>query len=108
MAFHGPGEPKDLRYLGWKLGVYPQNVDEALDTMIADSHRDNLVLGKTKEQLIKRFGFVSSVSEADEYVNYCYDNSQYRGKPVLFLRKSHWMVSLENGRANILVLVKGC
>src|ERR1700751_3331194 len=46
----GPGDPRDLRYQAWKLGVYPLRIDDALDTMIEDPHRDSIVIGKTKEQ----------------------------------------------------------
>ena len=75
--------------------------------MIGDPHRNDVVIGKTKEQLASRFGFVSSTPRND-YVKYCYDNSQYRAKPVLFIRNSNWMVLMNDGMAEGLVLAKGC
>lgn len=106
--YYGPYESKDLRYQCWRLGLYPLKIDGALETMVVDPRRDTLVLGKTQEQLLSKFGYVSSVAEADNYVKYCYENSQYRGETVLLLRKSHWMVVMTNGRASDLLFVKGC
>lgn len=103
----GPGDPRDLRYQAWKLGVYPLGIDDALDTMIEDPHRDSIVIGKTKEQLASRFGFVSS-APGNGYIKYCFDNSPYRGKSVLFIRNSNWMVLMKDGTADGLVRAKGC
>jgi hypothetical protein len=106
--FHGPNDTKDLRYQGWRLGIYPFSLDQATSTMILDVHRDDLVIGKTRGELVKRFGYVISLDQASDYIKYCYSNSDYRGKQVLFLRKSNWQVVMKNGRAEELVLVKGC
>jgi hypothetical protein len=106
--YYGPYQSKDLRYQCWKLGLYSLKIKDALETMVVDPRRDTLVLGRTQEQLVSKFGYVSSIEEADNYVKYCYDNSQYRGTEVLFLRKSHWMVAMTNGRASGLLFVKGC
>jgi hypothetical protein len=106
--FHGPVDRKDLRYQAWKHGLYPFNVESAVETMIADPNRDSLVLGKTVPQLTAKFGYLRTAEQATPYEQYCYENSSYRGKPVLYLRNSNWMVLMENGRAAELVLVKGC
>jgi len=103
----GPGDPRDLRYQAWKLGVYPLRIDDALDIMIRDPHRNSVVIGKTKDQLANRFGFVSS-AQGNSYVRYCFDNSPYRGKSVLFIRNSNWMVLMNDGIADGLLLAKGC
>ena len=87
--------------------MYPLHIDYALETMIEDPHRNDIVIGKTKEQLASRFGFVSSTS-GNDYVKYCYDNSQYRGRSALFIRNSKWMVLMSDGMADGLVLAKGC
>jgi hypothetical protein len=106
--YHGPGESRDLRYQARKLGVYPMDVDQATGSMIADVHRDSLVIGKTQDELIKKFGYVTALENASGYVKYCYFNSPYYGTPVLMLRKSNWMVLMKDGRATNLILVKGC
>jgi hypothetical protein len=103
----GPDDPRDLRYQAWKLGVYPLRIDDALGLMTGDPHRDSLVIGKTKEQLVSRFGSVSP-TPGNDYVKYCYDNSPYRGKSVLFIRNSNWMVLMKDSVADSLVLAKGC
>lgn len=103
----GSGDPRDLRYQAWKLGVYPLRIDDALGTMVGDPHRDSVVIGKTREQLVSKFGFVSS-TPGNQYVKYCYDNSPYRGESVLFIRNSNWMVLMKKGVAAELLLTKGC
>jgi hypothetical protein len=103
----GADDPRDLRYQGWKLGLYPLRIDAALNVMINDSHRDSLVVGKTSEELDRRFGSVSPVP-GNTYVKNCYENSPYRGTSVLFIRNSNWMVLMKDGVADGLVLAKGC
>jgi hypothetical protein len=106
--YYGPYESKDLRYRCWRLGLYPLKIEGALETMVVDPRRDTLVLGKTQKQLVSKFGYVSSIADADNYAKYCYENSQYRRTTVLLLRKSHWMVVMTNGRASDLLFVKDC
>jgi hypothetical protein len=103
----GPGDPRDLRYQAWKLCAYPLRIDDALGFMIRDPHRERVVIGKSREQLVRRFGFVSS-TPGNAYVTYCYDNSPFRGESVLFIRNSNWMVLMKDGVADGLVLAKGC
>jgi hypothetical protein len=108
VMFHGSNDTKDLRYQGWKLGIFPFDLDQATSTMILDAHRDELVLGKTRADLATRFGYVTSLAEASDYIKYCYNNSDYLGKQVLFLRRSNWQVVMNDDHAVDLVLVKGC
>jgi len=103
-----PSDPKGPRYQGWKLGIYPLDPDIALDAMIADPHRDKLVMGKTKGELAKRFGYVTSIGEASKHVQLCYADSHLRGKPALVLRDSWWVIAMEDGRAIDMVYEKGC
>jgi hypothetical protein len=103
-----PGDRKDLRYQAWKLGLCPMDLDQAVSTMVGDIYPDKLVVGKTREELVKKFGYVSSLSQASEYVRYCYYNYPHDERQVLILRKSNWMVLMNNGRAEQLILVKGC
>jgi len=103
----GADDPRDLRYQAWKLGLYSLRTDAALNVMISDSHRDSLVVGKTREEIDRRFGSVSPVP-GNTYVKHCYENSPYRGTSVLFIRNSNWMVRMKDGVAAGLVLAKGC
>ena len=106
--YHGPGDRKDLRYQMWKLGLYPMDLDQATSTMVGDIFPDRLVVGKTREELVRKFGYVTSLENSSDYIRYCYFNSPYFGTPVLILRRSNWMVLMKDGRAASLILVKGC
>jgi|SRR5580658_8675270 hypothetical protein len=108
IAFHDPDDPKNLLYQCWKVGICSINLDQAIHTMVLDSRRDGLVVGKTEGQIIRKFGFVTSLNEASDYIKKCYDNPADRGTRVLFLRHSEWAVTMENGRAVKIVFVKGC
>ena len=104
-----PGQdPKGFEYIGWRLGLPSLNPDLALGSMIGDVHRDGLVIGKTRDELVKKFGYVTEVNRHSAYWWYCYFNSPYYGKDVLILRRSNWMVVMKDGRAEELVLLKGC
>jgi hypothetical protein len=103
----GHDDPRDLRYQAWKIGLYPLEVDQALNMMIGDSDRDAIVIGKTKQQLDRKFGTLSPVP-GNAYIKHCYENSPYRGSSVLFVRNSNWMVRMKDGIAESLVLAKGC
>jgi len=109
-TYPGPDDPKGLMYVGWRLGLPTLDPDRALGTMVGDRHRDGLVIGKTREELVRRFGFVTSLDEpSSQYVRFCYNNfDYYRVKQVLILRRSNWMVVMKDDRAVDLVLVKGC
>ncbi len=106
--YYGPYEHKDLRYQCWKLGFYPLKIDGALETMVVDPRHDSLVLGKTEEQLVRKFGYVLPITQAPQYDQLCNETSPYRGQSVLILRRSNWMVLMENGRGKDLILLKGC
>ena len=108
VTYSSPGDRKDLRYQAWKLGLYPFDLDQATSTMTGDISPDRLVVGKTKEELIRKFGYVTPLEQASEYIKFCYTNSPYYGKQVLILRHSDWMVVMEDNHAVNLVLVKGC
>src|SRR5271169_6386793 len=79
-TYPGPDDPKGFEYIGWRLGLPTLDPDRALGTMIGDVHRDGLVIGKTKGELVKRFGYVTTLEEASTYVKYCYFNSPYYGQ----------------------------
>lgn len=101
-------EPKSIKYVLWKHGLYRMNLDAATDTMIGDSNSEMLVLGKTKVELQEKFGYLSTLSEASPYLKGCYENSHWQGADVLFIRKSPWMIVFSGDIAKELVLIKGC
>jgi hypothetical protein len=107
-AYPSWADPKNPQYVAWKLGILPMNLDHVMETMVGDFRSTDLVIGKTQDELIKRFGYVTSLDEASRYYKFCYSTSDYKGKQVLFLRRSNWMVVMQDGRAVGLVLMKGC
>ena len=100
-------DPKNVRYVLWKIGLPVLDIDKAAGTMIGDTHRDRLVLGKTKEHLRGRFGYLLGPNEAKPYLRAFYLNSVWKDRDVLFIRMSPWMVVFDDGVATRLVLVKG-
>lgn len=101
-------DARGARYAGWRLGLPTLSAQEALSPMVNDRHREDLVVGKTKDELVARFGFVSSAADANPNAKHCYQNSPWRGHNVLFLRQSDWMVVMKDGHAVELYLAKGC
>jgi hypothetical protein len=84
------------------------NLDTATDTMVGDAGSDKLVVGKTKEQIEKRFGHLLAPDEASPYLRSCYLNSDWKDRSVLFISQNPWMIVFDNGKATDLVLIKGC
>ena len=101
-------DPKNIKYVLWKHGLYRMDLDTASVTMIGDANRDILVLGKSKVELRKKFGYLSTLSEASTYLRGCYENYDWKSMDVLFIRKSPWMIVFSGHKATQLVLIKGC
>jgi hypothetical protein len=107
-TYPGIDDPKNIHYLLWKSGFASIDLDRALGTMTHDAHSESLVLGKSEDELRKRFGYLRSLDEASSYLRNCYQGSYWNGQRVMFLRNSWYMVVFKNGKATDLVLVKGC
>ena len=103
-----PGDPKNLAYRLWKAGFASIDLDLAADTMIGDAHRDELVVGKTKTQLEKKFGYMLAREQVTPYLRGCSQAPPWRDRDVSFIRKSPWMVVFDGDKATELVLIKGC
>ena len=108
LMYPSSSDPKNIKYVLWKAGLYRVDVDVATTVMIGDPSRDKLVLGKTKAQLRDRFGSLLSPAEASPYLRGCYQNSPWKDRNVLFIEHSSWMVVFDDDKASKLVLVKGC
>lgn len=100
-------DPKNIKYVLWKYGFYSMDLDIAADTMVGDAKRDSLVIGKTREQLKSKFGYLLALSEARPYLQSCHQQ-YWAGRDVMFIRQSNWMVVFDGDRAGNLVLIKGC
>ena len=108
LTYPSASDPKNIRYVFWKAGVYKMDPDVATETMIGDASRDEIVVGKTKVQLRDRFGYLVAPANASTYLKGCYGNSPWKDRDVLFIRKSPWMVVFAGDKATNLVLLKGC
>jgi len=93
-------DPKNIRYVLWAHGLKPSiNLDDAVDAMAHDSHAHTrlLVLGLTKEQITRRFGYIRPACSS--FVP--------SGSETFSLRHSIWVVTLKDGIAVDLRLCKG-
>ena len=108
LTYPSESDPKNIKYVLWKSGLYRMNLDSATGTMIGDQGRKELVVGKTKSQLQERFGYLLTPADASPYLRDCYRDSSWKNRDVLFIRKSPWMVVFDGDRATELILVKGC
>src|SRR5882724_5529885 len=84
-------DPKNIKYVLWKSGLYRMKLDSATGTMIGDPGSKELVVGKTKSQLQERFGYLSTAADASPYLRDCYRDSSWKNRDALFIRKSPWM-----------------
>jgi hypothetical protein len=99
-------DPKNLHYLAWKYHLLPMDPHRALSIMTHDQYSERLVLGKTKAELQRRFGFVLDVDQVRPYLReYC--AASRPNANVLFLNSYDYMVVMKNDRAVELVYCKG-
>ena len=68
LTYPSAGDPKNLRYVFWKAGVYKLDPDVVTETMIGDSDRDRIVVGKSEVQLKDLFGYLVAPPEASPYL----------------------------------------
>jgi hypothetical protein len=108
LTYPSDSDPKNIKYVLWKNGLYGMNLDTAIGAMIDDASREKLVVGKTRTQLRERFGYLSTPADVSPYLRGCYQDSAWKDRDALFIRKSPWMVILDGDKATQLVLIKGC
>ncbi len=107
VVYPSTNDPRNLRYQLWKMGLAKIDLDVATGTMVGDKASNNLVLGKTKNDLKRKFGILLTPDEAGPYLRQFYRQSTWNNQDVVFLRSSNWMVVFNEGKATNLVLVKG-
>jgi hypothetical protein len=99
------GDSHSVRCFLWKAGIYSADRTLAPFAMLGDRHREELIVGKTKEQLKSRFTLLT----LDEVSHYYRDGHDAGGKDrdVLFIKGTPWMIVFEGDRATELILMKG-
>jgi hypothetical protein len=108
LMYPSSSDPKNIKYLLWKAGLYRVDLDLATSAMVGDRSRDKLVVSKTKGQLRDKFGSLLSPGEASPYLRGCYHDSAWKDREVLFIAQSSWMIVFDGDKATNLVLIKGC
>jgi hypothetical protein len=108
VTYPSDSDPKNIKYVLWKNGLYGMDIDSATRTMIGDRSREKLVIGKTKVQLQEKFGYLSTPADVSQYLRGCYQVSAWKDRDALFIRSSPWIVIFNGDKAMELVLIKGC
>jgi hypothetical protein len=101
-------DPRNIGYVLWKAGVFRAKLEDVSGAMVGDPDRDRLVVGKSRDELRDRFGALLSPADASAYLRGCYESSAWRGKDVVFIDQTSWMVVFEGAKATDLALIKGC
>jgi hypothetical protein len=102
-----PDDPKSLQYFLWKADLYEMNRGDMLRAFYSDGHRGDLVLGKSEEQLTKRFGRLASSDKMMGDLKAFAQNFRLKGHKVRFINGTAWMIVFDDDRAVSLLLVKG-
>ena len=63
VTYPSDSDPKNIKYVLWKNGLYGMNLDTAIGAMIDDASREKLVIGKTKVQVREKFGYLSTPAD---------------------------------------------
>ncbi len=105
--YGGYYDPKNLAYVLWKHDLWKIDTNRALSIMTHDRDPASLVIGKSKEQVHKKFGPLIPLNEASAYVQTCAATELAAGNSMM-LGKSEWLVTFSGDRAIKLSLVKGC
>lgn len=98
-------DSKSPRYFLWKAGLYSADRNLAPDAMLGDRYREKLIVGKTKEQLKRRFTLLT-LDEVSPYYRAGHDAGG-KDRDVLFIKGTPWMITFEDNRATDLELMKG-
>jgi NhaP-type Na+/H+ and K+/H+ antiporter len=62
LMYPSRSDPKNPRYVLWKVGLYGMDPELAIAPMVGDAQRDALVVGKSKEELRRKFGYLTACS----------------------------------------------
>lgn len=85
-SMYPAGDPKNIRYVLWKVGLCKMDLDLAASTMVGDAARDKLIVGKTDIELRHKFGYLLPRAAASLYLKTC--SEPWKERKVLFIRNS--------------------
>jgi hypothetical protein len=108
-ALHnGYYDPKNIAFVLWRHDLWKIDKDRALSIMTHASNPDSLVVGKTRSEIMDKFGPLTPMADASAYVRSCVSKEELTSGNSMMLRHSEWMVTFSGDRAIRLTLVKGC
>jgi hypothetical protein len=113
LAFQDNDDPKNIKYVLWKHHLNPwMNLDDAAYTVVHDSERDQLIVGRSANELRKRFGYMIVPATRSPYFQDCAADSPTHGPPhrhdgALYLRQTDLIVFLNEGTATETMMCKG-
>jgi hypothetical protein len=93
-----------LRYILWKNGLYSYPTDTIWQSVIADRNRNNLIDGKTKEEIKKIFSNAHEESINDYQKSY---EKELKGREYLWLGDWGVIIFLKNGIGEDIAVMKG-
>jgi hypothetical protein len=99
-------DPKSIQYTLWKMGFHDLDQARAAGDMVGDVNRDELVVGKTKEELRHRF-VLQAPAQTTAYYRKCDAGPFLKNRSVLFIEDSEWLIIFTGDKATELVLCKG-
>lgn len=102
--FYNRTDNLSLRYILWKKGVYPYPSDIIGHALLADPNRNNLVAGKSKEEIKKLFP-TAHEEPINQYQKYY--EKELVGKEHLWLGDGETIIFLKDGVGDIVNLMKG-
>jgi hypothetical protein len=106
-AYPYANDPKSLGYLLWKLGLYNISIEDAVCAMIGDASREDIIIGKTKNEIEKRFGGLIASQTLPDYLFNQHNLLKLPSDEICLIRDSPWIILFRNGKAANLILVKG-
>lgn len=103
--FYNRTDDLSLRYILWKKGVHPYPSKIIRTALVADTYRNGLIRGKTKEEIKQMFPTAREESVND--YQKMYENTDLKVKDYLWLDDHHVVFFFENGAATEIGLMKG-
>jgi hypothetical protein len=102
-----PSDHNSIPYILWRHGYSTMNEKHAVEVMLEDQNRNDLVVGKTQSELAQRFTLITP-AQALPYYRRCYEASAWKGHKALFIKSTPWLIVFNDDKAVELLLVKGC
>jgi len=102
-------DPKNMHYVLWKWGIAAMNLDDATCAITEDvSGKQELIIGKSRQEISRRFGYVLTPQEAGQVLKQCIPGSWAEGKNPVFIRRSNLVVTFNHDVADHVGLLKPC